>query len=136
MTQSGLINRCLLYNTHRISNGKMTVSGLSSHEILINKPNPEFVGPVVGHVGYPLQPQPMFLARNSEPGLIFIPTPLKVILRAEMGKGLVGRWGVILEIFTVGESKPFLRWGVKNNFDHFFPCYKSLPNFFAIFIIL
>ena len=47
---------------------------------------------------------------------------------------LDGAGGVILEIFTVG-VKAILRWGGKKNFYHFFPFYKILANFSAIFII-
>ena len=45
-----------------------------------------------------------------------------------MGKGPVGRWGVILEVLTVGG------WGGKKFFDHFFP--YNFSDFFVIFIIL
>ena len=50
--------------------------------------------------------------------------------------------GVILEIFTVGGGgqSHFMVggwWGSKKNFfDHFFPFYKTLAKFSAIFIIL
>ena len=48
---------------------------------------------------------------------------------SEMGKGPVGQWGVVFEIFTVGG-------GVKKIFDQFFPFYAILANVLAIFIIL
>ena len=52
-----------------------------------------------------------------------------------MGKGPVGRWGVIFKNITVGGSKPFLLGGVKNFFDHFFPFYEIFTNFqFEIFM--
>ena len=47
--------------------------------------------------------------------------------------------GVILEIFTMGDQSQFYGGGmvgVKIIFNHFFPSYEILPNFFAFFIIL
>ena len=53
-----------------------------------------------------------------------------------MVKGPDGRWGVVLEIFTEGGSKPFLQCGMGGEFFyHFFPFYKILTKFSAIFII-
>ena len=60
---------------------------------------------------------------------------ISVYTRDGQGTGRTVVVGVILEIFTIGVKVIFMVGG-KKNFNHFFPFYKILANFFASFIIL